>query len=776
MTENPITVSEFLSPFEAGTYESIQMIWDLKHSFDQDNPDATQLPGIFRFEVKPTQTEKLLENNLTKITKLLTPFPILEFTNNEANYVVQIPAHRITSVTLEGTAISFTFIPHNTMPITGFPVEKPIAYGVAIMGTDQAQAAAILPIFLKILYLRNEIPRDRCDSCQSLKFLKGFLSMDHALEKKDYICNECLAGAVQLYENISAQYSQLQEAGQLGANVESLHQIVEGGIGLAANVGDDKLEQEFLLLESMLLLEKGDPNALEDSREALGNIVNYCINDLKDTSIPLYLKANSILTQLQAMLPPKEEQGKELLEQEKIEPEISIGQEKESEIPHVEPEPNDQMKKSGEDGDRQPKPEIEATPDFDMKLVGIKMLEDAKGLEASGDFGEAINAITQAAEVLVGAGLWGEQEVIDAQNEINRLKELIEKASKEPELPPAPPPSPPEPPKEPELPSTPPPSPPEPPKEPELPPAPPPSPPEPPEELNVPPIPSSKSNNISERPLIPNPATPLAGMKIQLKPLVLPKSPLKKDIEEPATEITSGPSSSELPDIPDLPDLDAPVNLPNIPDLPDLPDLDAPINLPDIPLPPKISFSNDVPNANQEPVQETLQITPSEISNTSSPAEPEKAIHLPFITPDQMQTKAESGPKLSSQLLRPSTTDGKESNPFQLMGQSHKSGTGFVESSKSGSFLDAAMHKTGQGTKSADEKPKMLFGMPIGQQSEKSSTELKPAEPTNSNDDKLSLAERRKQKNKDKPQVQICPMCGKMANLCTCGYMKSHKS
>jgi hypothetical protein len=278
----PITVKEYLDPIEQIQYENVFIIWNIKHSFDEKTPNYTLVQGSFTVELSPLPREFPFENNFSGIAQFLNPFPNLLFTHHEQKYQILIPGNRIFSVSLEGTNINFTFIPHDSFPIIGFPLEKPVSWGTALLTTNEDQAVHLLKIFLKILYFRNELPRLRCETCRGLKFLKGPLPDEDEISNLDAVCFDCTRKANSFYHSIDKIINTLSTSQSLNGASDRLFPLIEEGISLAQSIPDDKLTNEFILFKAKILISTKDPTQQKQARRFLTQIAQFCGNQYPD--------------------------------------------------------------------------------------------------------------------------------------------------------------------------------------------------------------------------------------------------------------------------------------------------------------------------------------------------------------------------------------------------------------------------------------------------------------------------------------------------------------
>ncbi|MHA1745475.1 MAG: hypothetical protein ACTSWW_05720 [Promethearchaeota archaeon] len=360
----------------------IPITWEIHHLFDS-NLEPTIIDGIYRFQFLPDQQPNKLEENPADIHTIENPFPVLQITyippkdDPSGNpYHVKIPSYRISSANLIQNDIHITFQSHRNHPITGFPTDLPPVWGKAEIKGTEAQNAEILKILIEILYIANEIPRPECESCQSLLMIQAREPHETSeiIGEDEFICLDCLQGALTFYSSLEKQMVSMEKSGTITGSEMDLLELIEGGISLANNLGNEKLRFEFLLFRAFTLCRLTDPEDLKESTQLLEDIIQFASNW---GYVGLEGHAQQLLNNFSTATPKILEEG-----------------------------------------------QAQETNEM-LVAEGITLLQQAKELEDLGDYQTAIDNIYEAATPLVENGLWGENELIVAQQEVARLNGLI---------------------------------------------------------------------------------------------------------------------------------------------------------------------------------------------------------------------------------------------------------------------------------------------------------------------------------------------------------------
>jgi len=373
---------EIIEPF---SLENISISWNIYHNFENP-PDETKFEGIFDIEVFPAESKKC-EENAAAIKEIKNPFPDLKFVNQDQNYSVIIPSHRLLTASLEEEKVVFTFMPHGIKPIEGFPTEKHISWGRCSISGDSDQKSQILKNLIQILFINQETPRSRCESCKGLKMLIGDSDSDLDSELFDHqlICHDCLQGAVIFFKEVKIQIDDFERENNINNPREMLFQLIDGGIELADRLNNEKLNSEFLYFQALLLSKDEDPQIIHESLELLEEIIMFCsswnYNKLKAKSEKL---KSTILDNNPEIQSSKEE----------------VILEKQEELVKVE--------------------EVD-TP----VQKGIKFLQKAKIFEQQGQYQEAVYFIKRASRLLVDNEVWTDEDYQLGQQEIFRLRNII---------------------------------------------------------------------------------------------------------------------------------------------------------------------------------------------------------------------------------------------------------------------------------------------------------------------------------------------------------------
>ena len=251
------SVKQFLNPIQPLILEKVPVEIIIYSSFES-NPPKSVVQGIFRIDIQKSTNEIVLQSKISSVTSMSNPFSFLQLTNTEENYSISFSCHRILSVTLEGKIGVIVFMPHGTNPITGIPGEINVAWGEIRISGDENQNAQILQNQIQNLYINNQIPRTRCSTCQGMKILKNTAQISEndeisIIPDENLVCHDCLNGAINYYSSLNSQIENLDSKDEILTNKEYLLQLIDGGITLAENLNDEPFVMEFLILKIQVL-------------------------------------------------------------------------------------------------------------------------------------------------------------------------------------------------------------------------------------------------------------------------------------------------------------------------------------------------------------------------------------------------------------------------------------------------------------------------------------------------------------------------------------------
>ncbi|MHA1746544.1 MAG: hypothetical protein ACTSWW_11120, partial [Promethearchaeota archaeon] len=184
------------------------------------------------------------------------------------------------------------------------------------------------------------------------------------------------------YSSLEKQMVSMEKSGIINGSAMELLELIEGGISLADDLGNEKLRFEFLLFRAFTLCRLTDPEDLKECTQLLEDIIQFASNWG-------YVGLEGHAQQLLNNFSPTATQ------------------------------------KILEEGQAQETNEM-------LVAKGIALLKQAKELEDLGDYQTAIDNIYEAATPLVENGLWGENELIVAQQEVARLNGLIKEITPDP--------------------------------------------------------------------------------------------------------------------------------------------------------------------------------------------------------------------------------------------------------------------------------------------------------------------------------------------------------
>ncbi|MHA1767449.1 MAG: hypothetical protein ACTSVK_14455, partial [Promethearchaeota archaeon] len=300
-------INEFMEIIEPISLDNLSIIWNLYHNFENP-PEETKLEGKFNIEFLPA-VSKTFNENASGITGLKNPFPDIKFESLDQNFTVIIPSYRLLTVSLEEEKVVFTFMPHGIMPIQGFPIEKHISWGKCTIDSDYEDKSIILKNFIQILFINQEIPRPRCESCKGMKmFWENQSDSNSDLFDHQLICSDCLRRAISFFDELNNQIEEYEKDKQSGPSREILFKLIDGGIDLANRLNSEKLNSEFLFFQAKLMSKDKDSQIIKDTIDLLDEIIMFSsswnYNKLKEKSEKL---RSEILENNPSIVSPAEE-------------------------------------------------------------------------------------------------------------------------------------------------------------------------------------------------------------------------------------------------------------------------------------------------------------------------------------------------------------------------------------------------------------------------------------------------------------------------------------
>ena len=138
-------------------------------------------------------------------------------------------------------------------------MDQPLVWGRAIIGEDPEQSTELLTRFIPIVFFQNQFPRARCETCQGLKWVKAIPDLPSNLSEDVVFCPDCLKGTINFYNILQGQLTSMAQSGDIAASIDTIYQLIDGGINLAQNMGDEKFRFEFLFLKALVLAYSDDP-------------------------------------------------------------------------------------------------------------------------------------------------------------------------------------------------------------------------------------------------------------------------------------------------------------------------------------------------------------------------------------------------------------------------------------------------------------------------------------------------------------------------------------
>ncbi|UYP44894.1 hypothetical protein NEF87_001179 [Candidatus Lokiarchaeum ossiferum] len=276
------SIKQFLTPIQPLVLENVPVEIIIYSNFDPNSPKSI-VQGIFRINIQKPTDEIVLQTKISSVTSMNNPFSFLTLTNTEENYSISFSCHRILSITLEGKVGVIVFMPHGTNPINGIPGEINVAWGEIRISGDEGQNAQILQNQIQNLYINNQVPRPRCSTCQGMKILKKTDLMTDFNENaivvdENLVCQDCLNGAINYYSSLKTQIENLRTQDGIKTNKEYLLQLIDGGITLAENLNDEPFVMEFIILKIKVLQSSDEGEEKYQAKELLEEVQMFAEN------------------------------------------------------------------------------------------------------------------------------------------------------------------------------------------------------------------------------------------------------------------------------------------------------------------------------------------------------------------------------------------------------------------------------------------------------------------------------------------------------------------
>ncbi|MHA1647444.1 MAG: hypothetical protein ACTSVL_07715, partial [Promethearchaeota archaeon] len=378
MNQLNILKKDFLVPASSLKMKSIMIKWEIFHNFEE--PDQTNLEKKFNISITPQKILSELPENPSSLKKVLNPYPIINFEEENGEMKIDIPVSRILTAGLTKNELIVVFLPHGSSAITGFKIDKPVAWCRANIRDSYDKLQELQQKLNSMLFINGKIPRPRCPICQGLTVLKNFSENDKdnselVLKKSDFICLDCMHGAFKLYNSLKERVEEERKNNNWVENSEIFEDLISGGISLADDLDDQKMLFEFLIIRVELLINLHQQANFTEIKELINQIHMFATTWNFDNLEQKILKFQKQFEEIEKQ---QSEIKKEILDTEEL-----------------------------------------------LVQEAIKLLENAKIFEKEEKYQEAIDAIYKAATPLVEHDIWGEEELIAAQSEVARLKDLL---------------------------------------------------------------------------------------------------------------------------------------------------------------------------------------------------------------------------------------------------------------------------------------------------------------------------------------------------------------
>ncbi|WP_457559494.1 hypothetical protein [Candidatus Harpocratesius sp.] len=304
---------------EQRQFSNLTVRWILYSSFGED-PQKIVIDSICDLIFDRSSSVERIDSEFCGITEIYHFLPQLRWkcSNSDGDQIinVSIPGHRLLNISIDDDNILISFMPHGIRKITGFPVKFPVAWGqfilVGITGTTVGKE--LIQLLKKILYLQesesvnhhesisidqssskeqslskdqnnnstidinNLKPRARCSSCEGILLLRPLSQKKDPkdpISNRNFICTDCLMAASKYYEELEDQIIEQEQKGKIKNNIETLLDIIDGGITLARNLQDERLMHEFFMFRAFVLVKSDDPDILEEAQDLVEIVSDF---------------------------------------------------------------------------------------------------------------------------------------------------------------------------------------------------------------------------------------------------------------------------------------------------------------------------------------------------------------------------------------------------------------------------------------------------------------------------------------------------------------------
>jgi tetratricopeptide (TPR) repeat protein len=375
------SMTEFSFPIYEAKGIQFKINWKLYPDFKiETEPILSQ--GIYHIHFQSSNFMQINDIPELAFLEITNPYPKIVITSIKDNTKILIPAHRILSVDNKIESLMLQFMPHRQNPIRNLPENTKCMWGIAYIEANSEVLAELFEKLNTLVYFDDLSPRPRCSYCQGLKSI-GLKHEEETYDEFDVdnlVCSDCFYNLIQYIQEFKKYWEIIKEKTSSEEN-RKIYNLTEKALSLTADFPEVETEFYIVLTKALTILKS---HYEIEEKESFLRLMDQI-------SLSLENNPNESLLELKTRI-------------DKLNPE------------------------------KLSKP-IEEFGDNDLINIAFDLLNKAKAYEEEEKFEAAIDAIDTAAEPLVDLGIWGENELQKAKNDIERLKKLHKGESILPETP-----------------------------------------------------------------------------------------------------------------------------------------------------------------------------------------------------------------------------------------------------------------------------------------------------------------------------------------------------
>ncbi len=262
-------------------FPEVRIHWILYSSFGED-PEKSTISEKFNVSFDPSTKYHPVSADVCGISRIYHYLPDIKCESMSGKISVVLPGHRLLNLTTDEDNMVVSFMPHGINKLAGFPVDHPIVWGQAIFLDVIQKSKSLVDNMKKVLFLNPEdaepSSRLRCATCQGILLLRDSASENpnsQPVQANHLICPDCLLSATQYYYELEKQIVEHERHQHVGEKADELLEMIDGGITLARNLQEDRLMHEFFMFRSFVLGKFDDPEYLQEASDLLELVKDF---------------------------------------------------------------------------------------------------------------------------------------------------------------------------------------------------------------------------------------------------------------------------------------------------------------------------------------------------------------------------------------------------------------------------------------------------------------------------------------------------------------------